>query len=121
MKIFIIGISGSGKTYLSKILSEKYGVGKFDLDDIYWKKKYTEKRKDFEAEIILKQKVTKLDKWIFEGIYSKWTTILLRESDKIVWLDMSKNLMTYRIFKRWLKRRKKTKESIFEALDLIRF
>lgn len=33
MKIHIIGCSGSGKTYL---LSEKYNIPHYDLDDIQW-------------------------------------------------------------------------------------
>ena len=36
MKIHIIGCSGSGKTYLSKKLSERLGIPRFDLDDIQW-------------------------------------------------------------------------------------
>jgi adenylate kinase family enzyme len=34
-KIFILGISGSGKSYLAKKMSEKLGIKSYDLDDIF--------------------------------------------------------------------------------------
>lgn len=121
MKIFITGISGSGKTYLSKKLSEKYNISTFDLDDIYFKKKYIEKRLPEEAEKILSKKLENLDNWIFEGIYHDWIGELLKKSDRIVWIDLNKNLVSWRIFKRFFKRRKEYKESFWNMLSLIRF
>lgn len=43
-KIFIIGISGSGKSTLAKKLSIILKIPSFDLDDILWIKKYSDKR-----------------------------------------------------------------------------
>ena len=37
MKIYIMGSTGSGKTYLSKILSNKYNIEAFELDKIVYK------------------------------------------------------------------------------------
>lgn len=36
MKIYIMGSTGSGKTYLSKILSNKYNIEAFELDKIVY-------------------------------------------------------------------------------------
>ena len=36
MKISIIGASGSGKTYVSRILENKYSLYHCDLDEIFW-------------------------------------------------------------------------------------
>ncbi len=121
MKIFIIGISGSGKTYLSKILSQKYKIESGDLDDIFWEKKYTKKRKERECEIILEKEIAKKNNWIYEGIYDTWTKSLMEDADKIIWLDMSKNLLSYRILKRWVGRKKETGESFLEMLSLVKF
>jgi len=43
-KIFILGSSGSGKTFLANLLSKKLNIPSYDLDDIFWYKKYTKKR-----------------------------------------------------------------------------
>ena len=121
MKIFIIGISGSGKTYLSKKLSEIYGIEARDLDDIFWEEKYTKKRSEGECQKILENEIKDKKDWIYEGIYDTWTKKLMEDADKIIWLDMPKNLMTYRIIKRWWDRRKETTESILEMLSLVKF
>ncbi len=36
MKIHIIGGSGSGKTYLARLLSNKYTIPVTSLDDLFW-------------------------------------------------------------------------------------
>lgn len=43
-RIYIIGNSGSGKSYLSQILSKRCNINHFDLDDIFWETKFTVKR-----------------------------------------------------------------------------
>lgn len=35
-KIHLIGSTGSGKSYIGNILSQKYDIPHFDLDDIFW-------------------------------------------------------------------------------------
>jgi adenylate kinase family enzyme len=42
-KMYIIGGSGSGKSSLAKKISSIKHIPYFDLDDIMWFKKYTEK------------------------------------------------------------------------------
>ena len=39
-KIIIIGCPGSGKSYLTNILSKKYNIPKFHLDFYYWKENW---------------------------------------------------------------------------------
>ncbi len=59
-KIYIVGTMGSGKTYLAKKLSKELNIPHYDLDDLYWKRKYTsknsEENKKSNLEIILKNK-----------------------------------------------------------------
>lgn len=42
-KIYILGGSGSGKSSLAKKISMIKKIPYFDLDDIMWNKKYTDK------------------------------------------------------------------------------
>ena len=121
MKIFILGISGSGKTFLAKKLSEKLKIKHFDLDNLYWEIKYTKKRDKSKRAKILDKILEKESDWIFEGIYNIWTEKIRDEADLIIWLDMPKNLMTWRILKRWLKRKKESREKLKEVLSLIKF
>jgi adenylate kinase family enzyme len=119
-KIFIIGISGSGKSTLARQLSNLLRIPHFDLDDIFWIKKYTDKRKNEDCLEELKKILKKNNSWVIEGIYD-WSKIAADKSDLVIWLNYGINLSTYRVFKRWLSRRKETKESIKELYDLVQY
>jgi len=120
-KIFIIGISGSGKTYLSNILSKKHKIPAFELDDIYFTKKYSKKNSKEKCKQILNQLLKKHKNWIFEGIYTTWTKKLIIQSDQIIWLNFPKNLLTFRIIKRRFQKQKHQRESFKELINLIKY
>ncbi|MBS3144559.1 AAA family ATPase, partial [Candidatus Woesearchaeota archaeon] len=40
-RIYILGCSGSGKTSVAQELARKLHIQHYDLDDLFWKKKYT--------------------------------------------------------------------------------
>lgn len=127
MKIHIIGCSGSGKTYLAKQLSEKFGIPCFDLDDIQWDnrtggygvKMPPEKRDKLLCDILQK------DNWIIEGVYYSWVEKSFEDADRIYVLDMPKYLYKFRIIKRSLKRKlgfeKGKKETLKSVVDLIKW
>ncbi len=126
MKIHIIGCSGSGKTYLAKALSEKYGVPHFDLDDIQWDnsgsygvKRPTEQRAEMLNDIL------KNGNWIIEGVYYAWVGQCFEDADKIYVLDMPKQVYTYRIIKRSVRRKlgleKGKKETLKSVINLLKW
>ena len=107
MKIHIIGCSGSGKTYLAKVLSQKYNIPHFDLDDIQWDnqaKGYGVKRSVAERNVLL-QEILAHDEWIIEGVYYSWVQQSFEEVDKIYVLDMPGYLYKSRIIIRSIKRK----------------
>ncbi|MBU3907419.1 MAG: hypothetical protein KKA64_04185 [Nanoarchaeota archaeon] len=118
-KIHVLGISGSGKSYLAKKLSGLLKIPCFDLDDIFWLKKYTKKRtiKSMKKEL---KKLTSKEKWIVEGVYSSWVNDSIKKSDMIILLESSPNILSWRIFKRYILRGK-SRESFREMCDLIKF
>lgn len=126
MKIHIIGCSGSGKTYLAKALSKKYNIPHFDLDDIQWDnnadgygvKMPIDKRTELLNDIL------KNDSWIIEGVYYAWVGKCFEDADKIYVLDIPKQVYTYRIIKRTIKRKlgiekgkKETIKSVYNLLE----
>ena len=119
-KIFITGISGSGKTTLAKQLSIILNIPRFDLDDIFWLKKYSKARDDQECEKELKKVLKENKSWVIEGVYH-WTKIAADKADIVIWLNYSINTATYRVIKRWLGRKLETKESLKELYDLIKY
>jgi adenylate kinase family enzyme len=69
-KIHIIGISGSGKSHLANILSNKLNIPKFDLDDIYYETKYSKIRDKIKRKEIISQIIKENNDWIIEGVYN---------------------------------------------------
>ena len=117
MKIHIIGCSGSGKTYLANVLSKKYNISYFDLDDIQWDnnaKEYGKKRTLDERKALLQEILYNNDEWIIEGVYYAWVQQSFDEADKIYVLDMPGYLYKSRIIMRSIKR--ETLKSVYNLL-----
>lgn len=125
MKIHIIGCSGTGKTYLAAVLSEKYNIPHFDLDDLQWDnnsgrygvKTPVEKRNS------LLQQLLQRDSWIIEGVYYAWVQESFEKADVIYVLDIPKHVCKYRIILRFIKRKlgietgkKETVKSLYNLL-----
>lgn len=121
-KILILGSSGSGKTYLGNILSKKLKIKQYDLDDIKYKRKFDIGRTK-EEKIKLITKLTKKSSWIMTGISFSWIDRAVESADKIIMLKRNIFLESYRVIKRFLKRKydpKPPKENIAGLCGLIK-
>jgi len=107
-RIHIIGVSGSGKTFLAKRLSKFLKIKVYDLDDIFWKRKgarkYDVKRDERERARLLKR-IVKRDKWIIEGCYSSWVDDSIKRSNLVIWLNPPFHILSYRLISRFMKRK----------------
>lgn len=120
-KIYILGSVGSGKTYLADKLSRKLKIKKYNLDDIFWKKKYTTREKDSIRRRKLDKLVNKRE-WIIEGIWTDWTSKAIKKSDIIIWLQTPYYLRSFRMFNRYLREKSKKENNSFKkTLKLIRY
>jgi len=122
MKIHIIGGSGTGKTYLASMLSTKYNVPHYDLDDLFWDnsanqygvKMSIEKRNEMLSRILQNED------WIIEGVYYSWLTDSFEKADTIIVLDIPKNVYKYRIIRRFIKRKIGIEHGKKETLSSLR-
>lgn len=121
MKIYIIGGSGSGKTYLANKLSKKHNIEHYDLDDLQWDNKadfYGVKRNPDERQAML-QEILNKEKWIIEGVYYKWCKQCFDDADKIYLLEVPRPTYRYRIIKRFIRRKlglERGKKETFKSL-----
>jgi len=104
-KIFILGTVGSGKSTLAKELSKKLNIKHYDLDDVFWTKKFNQKRTEKERDKLL-LKICKNKSWIIEGVYTDWIEKGIKKSDLVILLKIPIITLMYRITKRTLKREK---------------
>lgn len=104
-RILIIGSSGAGKSTLSKHLSEKWNLPLVHLDALFWNEGWVPTPKpEFKEKI---QAVLEQDAWIVDGNFDSTLELRASYADLIIFLDFSKLLCTFRVFKRaWMYRGK---------------
>ena len=107
-RIYIIGTVGSGKTFLANKLAHILKIKSYDLDNIFWKRKYGQKRSENERNRLFLSLCNK-KKWIIEGVYTSWIKEGLKKSDMVILLDIPLSTLIWRITKRTIKREKSKK------------
>ena len=85
-RILIVGDSGRGKSTMAKFLSKELGLKHIELDDIFWIKKFTERRSK-EAQLEMVQEVlNKYDEWVIEGTTRHMVSLCMDDADLIIYL-----------------------------------
>ncbi len=119
-KIFIIGISGSGKSALGKALSEKTGIPLFHVDSIIWSKNWVEAPlEEIRKEL---KKISATAAWIVEGWVDDNSGEILKKSTVILYLDYPGYLAAWGGVKRWWRyrgrKRPEMPEGCIERLNI---
>lgn len=125
MRIHLIGGPGTGKSYISKKLSQKYNLHIIDLDNIEWKDNYNDKNPINKRISKLKRELEQ-DNIIIEGVYFEWINSSLEKCDYIFYLNVNYYIQIIRIIKRSVFRKlgiyKTTKkESLKSIFSLLRW
>lgn len=101
-RVVIIGTTGSGKTTLGKQISEKLNIPQIELDALSWLPGWQNKPvEQFRADV---QAALAGEAWVVDGNYSKVRDIVWGQADTLIWLDYSFVLISWRLFKRSIKR-----------------
>lgn len=118
-RIYILGSSGSGKTYLGNLLSQKLKIPPYDSDNIRFIKKFTKARtKEKRKELI--DKIIKKPKWIIDGRGTDWDRHAIKKSDLIIWMQTHLLKRSHRILKRYFGRRGEHKEDLYSLFVLLK-
>ena len=103
-KIAILGITGAGKSTLSRRIAERTGLPLFHMDALFWKGNWEE----VPEEIYLKGHNDILknnDRWIIDGWISERMLERVRQADLIIYLDYPGWLCAARYVERSFKHR----------------
>lgn len=115
MKVAIIGYSGSGKSTLADFLGKKYGIPVLYLDQVHWLPDWKERPPEEKSNMILSY-LEGNDSWIIDGNYTKlYQERRLQESDQIIFMNFSRFSCLYRVWKRYLSYKGKSRESMTEG------
>jgi len=104
-KIAILGITGAGKSTLSRRLAAKTGLPLFHMDSLFWKGNWEEVP---EEEYLRKHAdiLATNDSWIIEGWINPKMAERLAQADLVIYLDYPGVRAALRYVDRWLKHRK---------------
>ncbi|AIQ72729.1 hypothetical protein NST28_05455 [Paenibacillus sp. FSL R10-2791] len=105
MKIRIIGACGSGKSYIARELSRKYGVEYYETDNLVWDRSAENLRFSVEARDAQLEEILDKPSWILEGAHYKWGQESFKAADLIVILNPNKVIRDLRVFTRYIKTR----------------
>ena len=98
-RIAVVGVSGNGKTTLSRSLAARLGVPYVELDALFHLPGWQE-----EDDAVFRRKVEaaiKGEGWVVDGSYSvKLGDLVLNRADTVVWLDQPLPLVIFRLTRR---------------------
>lgn len=118
-RIIVVGSCGSGKSTLCRQIGKITGLKVIHLDRLYWKPGWIPLAdEDFKN---LHKKILEKENWIIDGNYAGSLSIRLEKADTVIFLDVNRYLCVYRVLKRWLQYRGKSRPDMtagcFEKMD----
>jgi adenylate kinase family enzyme len=114
-KILILGSGGAGKSTFARRLGLRLDIAVTHLDALYWQPGWIE-RPVAEWEDIQRAAAAR-DAWIMDGNYSGTLSTRLQACDTVILLDLPRTLCLWRVIKRSLKYRDRTRPSMAPGCD----
>lgn len=113
--MIVIGSGGSGKSTFSRELGAITGLPVVHLDALFWKPNWTATPKDEWAEVVRRE--IEKPEWIMDGNFGGTREMRMRAADTIIMLDLPRWLCMYRVLKRWIAFRNKTRPDMAEGCN----
>ena len=98
MRIWVRGVSCSGKTRVSRMLSRRLGLKHIELDEYHWLPGWKERGSDEFAALVMQE--THSDNWVMDGNYDKLSKYLTCNPDLMIWLNYPLWIVIWRCIKR---------------------
>ena|SRR5215217_5696780 len=114
-RVLVIGAGGAGKSTFARRLGRRLDIEVKHLDKFYWRSGWTEPSK--EAWLQTVADLTSGDSWIMDGNYGGTLEFRIQHCDTIIFLDMPRLLCLWRIAKRRLLYRNRSRPDIAEGCN----
>ena len=119
-KVLVIGPGGSGKSTFARRLGELLNIPVKHLDAFYWRSGWMKPSNDEWIKTVTE--LASGDAWIMDGNFGGTLELRLKHCDTIIFLDMPRLLCLWRVTKRRLRYRNRSRpdmaEGCTEKLDL---
>lgn len=119
-KVLVIGPGGAGKSTFARRLSQLLNIEVKHLDSFYWRAGWTKPSEEEWLQTVAE--LTSANAWIIDGNFGGTLEFRLKHCDTIIFLDMPRLLCIWRVTKRRLLYRNRSRpdmaEGCNEKLDL---
>jgi adenylate kinase family enzyme len=112
-KVLVLGSGGAGKSTLANQLGELLNIEVLHLDKFYWHAGWIETPKAEWLKTV--EELLWRDAWIMDGNYSGTLDLRFAACDTVIFLDMPRTLCLWRILKRAVMYRKKSRPDMAEG------
>ena len=125
MKIYIIEPPASGKTTLSKVLSKRYNIERYELDKLVFDDNNNHIRRDDETIKKMFNNILSKDSFIIEDVLRSKFIKGLEKCDKIYYINIKKRDIYKRLIRWWLNQRNGKEEynyspTLLQLIDMLR-
>jgi adenylate kinase family enzyme len=114
-RVVVIGSGGSGKSTFSQRLGDATSLPVIHLDQLFWKPNWTKTPADKWEQIVRRE--TGKPEWIMDGNFGGTRELRMRAADTIIFLDLPRWVCMYRILKRTLIHRNRTRPDMAEGCN----
>lgn len=112
-KVLIIGSGGAGKSTLANQLGKLLDIEVLHLDKIYWQPGWVEMPKAEWRKTV--EELSRREAWIMDGNYSGTLDLRFAACDTVVFLDMARPLCLWRVLKRAVMYRNRSRPDMAEG------
>lgn len=103
-RVSVVGSSASGKTSASRVIEERLGLARVELDSVYHQSDWTPLPDDQFRSVV--EDIVSQEAWVIDGNYTSAGVldIVWQRADTVVWLDPPKFVVMWRVVSRTLSR-----------------
>jgi adenylate kinase family enzyme len=114
-RVLVVGSGGAGKSIFATRLGELTDLPVIHLDALYWRSGWKQTPQEEWAGVV--DALVARDAWVMDGNYGGTLDARLAACDTVVFLDLPRRVCLWRVVRRWLRHRGRTRPDMAPGCD----